>query len=848
MNANRNVRLLTNAPLAARLAPIAAALALSSCASPEPGIIPAPLFAQPELQGEAGTAQQAAGRRADANTKVSEAPAIPARTRSSSVKAGAADADPNAPADTTLMFDQLPLPNFIQIVFGSILKKNFSLDPALMGRTDLVTLRTSKPQTHAQVLETTRMLLKTYGIAVTELGGFYRIAPDSNQSAYAPEIRRGRAEPEVPLPLRPVFNLVEMTSVRNSEVSQWLKAMFGTRVTIQDDSTRNALLLSGQSADVTAALEAIQILDQPLMRGRSSKLVTPGSLGSEDLSRKLVEILSAEGYAVATGAAPGVAISLISIPASNSLLVFTLDDKVLAHVVAWAQKLDTLDTNNRRNGSYFTYRVKYADAQSLAKTLQELMSADAATAAATAVANAPAAGTRVIGAAPKQTTGRIVVNSATNTLIFSCSEDEYSQLQGIMRELDQPAKSALIQVTVAEVQLGDSNNLGIEWSLPGTTINGRSVIGGTLGGLGLGTDGLRLSFLNSAGAVRANLNALASKNRASILSTPSIMARNGETATIQVGSEVPTVTSQASSTAGGIIGGGAGIGVLQTIQYRSVGVILKVKPVIFAGGRIELDVSQEVSSAAQTQTGVSSSPTISTRKIDTKLSIRDGATVLLGGLMSSNDTTTDTGVPFLKDIPIAGQLFRSNTVKKDKTELLVLITPYVIDNDMVAEEVTNAFRGQMGSWAGTVPGSATPLPKPVAPTTAIATPGSATQPATGSVVQEVKPSETVDLPLPEAIEKKDAAMVPDVSAPVAATAATGPVPAASAPMDFSRMGKPVTDPALLEEIRRARATPNSTAQVANNKGKPASPSASSPKKGEKSHTQAVKKDPKTNTD
>ncbi|NDG42648.1 MAG: hypothetical protein EBY28_25710, partial [Betaproteobacteria bacterium] len=350
----------------------------------------------------------------------------------------------------------------------------------------------------------------------------------------------------------------------------------------------------------------------------------------QQLNRKLTEILSAEGYAVG-GASSGLPISLIPIAAANSLLVFAVDPAVLAHVVDWAQKFDALGNDVKKSGRFFSYRVKYSDAQSLAKTMQEVMSG----AATPALTLAP--GTRVVGDLPvARPPGRIVVNAAANTLIFTSTADEYEQILAIMRELDRPAKSALIEVTVAEVRISDQQQLGIDWNLPATTVGGRAVTGGTLGTVGVSTGGFSLSFLNNAGAVRANLNALASANRANILSTPRVMARNGESATIQVGQEVPIVTSQQSS---GITSttSGAAPGVLQSIQYRNTGVILKVKPVIFAGNRIELEVSQEVSSAGATTTGVSSSPTFNTRKIDTKLSIRDGATVLLGGLISTND-------------------------------------------------------------------------------------------------------------------------------------------------------------------------------------------------------------------
>ena len=748
-------------------------------------------------------------------------PPVPEPARLSTVKpASPAPAQPEL-ANATLAFDQLPLPTFIQVVFGNILKASFSVDPTVMTRADLVTLRTGQPQTPSQVLETTRLLLKSYGVAVNDMGAnVYRIVPDNNQSAYLPEIRRGRAQPDVPLPLRPVFNLVEMAAVRHTDVANWLKAMFGARLNVQEDAARNALLISGQAADLTAALEAIQVLDQPLMRARASQLISPSTLGADDLARRLVEILTAEGYAAGVGAAPGLPISLVPIPASNSLLVFAVEPSVLAHVTAWATKLDSLENDNRRTGNYFSYEVKYADAQALAKTMQELMSAQASTAS---EGTQVAPGVRVIGAPPPRQGGRFVVNAATNTLIFNTQNpDDYAQLLGIMKSLDKPAKSALIEVMVAEVRLGDSSQLGIEWNFGPDAAGSGSVQGGTSGGLGLGTGGLALSYLNSAGQVRAKLNALASDNRARIISTPRVMARNGEAATIQVGQEVPIITSQQSASTGGTTAGGSGV-ILQTIQYRSTGVILRVKPIIFAG-RVELDVQQEVSSAAATATGVNVSPTFSTRKVDTKLSIRDGATVALGGLISRTETAGKTGVPLLKDLPFLGQFFRNDTSTGDQTELIILITPYVVENDLVAEQVTQAMRSQLGAWAQ--PGAAAPAgsagqrlpaPWPVPQNEAVAAPEPAPAPA----------AETV---LPRAV----APVAPPPAAPPT------PPPAFNAPRPEAQAvptGRPVTDPVLLEALRQASRAGGAAAQSA----KAPEPAASSANATRRPHKKATAK-------
>jgi general secretion pathway protein D len=286
-------------------------------------------------------------------------------------------------------------------------------------------------------------------------------------------------------------------------------------------------------------------------------------------------------------------------------------------------------------------------------------------------------------------TQRIVVDPSRNAIIFKGSAEEFSQIRGLLESLDQPVREALIEVTVAEIRLTDTLNLGIEWALQRSGILDNNVVRlGTVGGLGLGSGGLNFAILNDAGQARLLLNTIARDDRFSILSSPRLLAKSGTEARIQVGSEVPILTSQ--QTAQTPIGGNPSI--IQSIQYRSTGVLLSVRPVIHSGDRIDLEVSQEVSEATTNSTSQISSPIISNRKISTNLTLKDGSTVMLGGLISENRDLTQSGIPFLRDLPGVGQLFRVDSASNRKTELIVLITPYIVDSDEQARAVTDAFR------------------------------------------------------------------------------------------------------------------------------------------------------------
>jgi general secretion pathway protein D len=168
-----------------------------------------------------------------------------------------------------LNFNQVPLTTLVQVVYADLLGRSVQIDPKVMERRDLVSFRTPPDQNAAQIEDAMQLLLKSFGLAALDFGSLVRVVPDGAQSGYLPELRRGSALPETPERLRPVFQLVELEAVRTVEVSGWLKTIMGNRVTVTEDTSRNAVLLSGTSDNVAAAIDTIRLLDQPLMRGRT---------------------------------------------------------------------------------------------------------------------------------------------------------------------------------------------------------------------------------------------------------------------------------------------------------------------------------------------------------------------------------------------------------------------------------------------------------------------------------------------------------------------------------------------------------------------------------------------------
>ena len=683
---------------------VAMALWLAACA--EKPLIPSPLEL-PAGPSTTGDSRQGAERKA---LRVDTLPSPAAPDQPPLARPGRAPApaavDPGDRA--ALNLEQVSLGTFAQLVFADILKKNVSIAPEVLARKDIVTFRSGSTQSAAQLETAAILLLKSYGVAAIDFDGLVRVVPDNASLGSLPEIRRGAAMPDTPLPLRPIFHLVELQAVRAIDVTNWIKTLFGERVQAQEDSNRNSLLISGTPDNVRAALEAIRMLDQPVMSGGRSVALNPVYWSADDLARRLIEVLSAQGYAVQpqTAQATGIRYPIVVLPVAgiNAIYVFARGDEVLKHITDLARSLDR--PNERGIGkNFFTYAVRNTDAAVLADTLQQLLGGGASSSAARVGAGVAAQGNAPPAATPQALRAGVVVDRSTNMLIFQANPDEYSQITSLLQTLDRPSKAALIEVTVAELSVDDRSQLGIEWSFSDGPGNGGVGAGGTVGGLGLGTAGFNYRILNGAGGVKLALNALASANKATILSSPRVLARNGETATIQVGQEVPIITSQQSTNTTTTTGTPQ---VLQTIQYRNTGVILKVKPVIHSGDQIDLDVVQEVSAAQSTSTGVSASPTFTTRKVDTKLTLRNGATVMLGGLISEDNSRGNSGIPFLKDLPVVGSLFSNQSLNGARRELIVLITPYVVNDTHDAEALTAAFRRTLGSWAATVSPPAVP--------------------------------------------------------------------------------------------------------------------------------------------
>jgi len=200
-----------------------------------------------------------------------------------------------------------------------------------------------------------------------------------------------------------------------------------------------------------------------------------------------------------------------------------------------------------------------------------------------------------------------------------------------------------------------------------------------------------LAVARTFGDVQVALQALKNITDVQVVSAPKLLILDRQQAQFQVGDLVPTITQSATSTIS------AGAPVVNNVQYQPTGVILSVTPHINSGGLVTLDIEQEVSDVVQTTSSTINSPTFKQRRVKTKVIVQDGETISLAGLISENKTMGNSGIPLLQEIPVLGTLFSTKTNNRDRTELLVLLTPRVVHDQREAKALTEELKHKLSA-------------------------------------------------------------------------------------------------------------------------------------------------------
>lgn len=291
---------------------------------------------------------------------------------------------------------------------------------------------------------------------------------------------------------------------------------------------------------------------------------------------------------------------------------------------------------------------------------------------------------------------RVMADELNNAILVWGTRAEYVKIEATLKRLDLPPTQVLIEATIVEVTLGDILNYGVQWAFKDNR-EGSSFTGvGNISGLASGTlGGVTQGFsyiLSKGGTSRAVLQALAEKSQLKVISSPSLMVLDNHTASITVGNQQPIrsaiITNDTSNTT------------TDAIQYKDTGVGLTVTPSVNSGNLVTMQVDQTVTEVGDPVSSANNQPAFLQRQISSKVAVRSGESIVLGGLIRDNSTTGKTGVPLLQDIPVLGKLFGTNRNNNTRTELLVVITPRVVRTDIDIREVSEDLRDRLRGLKG----------------------------------------------------------------------------------------------------------------------------------------------------
>ena len=294
---------------------------------------------------------------------------------------------------------------------------------------------------------------------------------------------------------------------------------------------------------------------------------------------------------------------------------------------------------------------------------------------------------------------RITADVVNNTLLIYASEENYHILEGALRQIDRPVLQVAFDATIAEVTLNDNLAYGVQFFLKSNNFGAPLDTGSVMNSVGTAVLSRVLPGFNFLVGAEATpqlvINALHGITDVKILSNPSLVVVDNGVATLQVGDQVPITTGTATVLS-------ANNAVVNTINYQNTGIILRVIPRVGYNNNVRLDIEQEISQVSNTNTTGTLTPTISQRKVKSTLSVADGQTVLLAGLISENQNKTRSGIPGLDQLPgYLGDAFSNQSQTIQRTELIIFIRPQIIhdavDAHLVAEELRARFKARIGT-------------------------------------------------------------------------------------------------------------------------------------------------------
>jgi general secretion pathway protein D len=606
--------------------------------------------------------------------------------------------------------------------------KNFIIDPRVRAQ---VTMLSSTPMTPDQFYQAFLAILQVHGFVAVPAGDVIKIIPDANMRQYpSNDLPRSVSATSDEL----VTQVLAVKNVGAAQLVPVLRPLMPQTAQLSAVTGANILIISDRASNVNRMMRIIARIDE--VGNPDVDVITLHSATAADTARVLNSLLAQTGET-------GGSFKIVADDRSNSILL-SGDDNVRMRVRNLVMHLDTpVDTGSETQVRY----LRFSDAEDLATRLKEQMSgtnSGGTTSAMAALLNrqptnqpqpnaqgntgplAPATPNAAgAGAGPTTLslaggTATIWADKANNALVITAGQRSMRALNAVIDKLDIRRPQVYVEAIIAEVTVDKTADLGVNWAIDGSansvgvggfvspvagssivdlvegalsasssastgtttgttaTTTGTGLSDATLNGATIGIGRLKASGINFAMMLRA----LQGDSRTNILGTPSVVTRDNQEAKMEVAQEVPFLTGQYSTTNGT---GSA----FQTIQREEVGTILTVTPTINEGDTVLLKLQVESSSLAASSQGAVDLIT-NKREITTSVLIKDGATLVLGGLIQDSVTNSEQSVPLLGSIPVIGEFFRTRNTEKTKTNFLIFLQPHILRNDAQAAVETDA--------------------------------------------------------------------------------------------------------------------------------------------------------------
>ncbi|GAB4244050.1 MAG: type II secretion system secretin GspD [Deltaproteobacteria bacterium] len=596
---------------------------------------------------------------------------------------------------------------------------NYLIDPRVRG---VVNVHTQGVVRKEGALDLLFAILRVNGATAIREGDTYHIVPMS-EAKMEPLVPSFPGDNAAKTPSNQVImRAFPLQYIAVAEMAKVIKPFLSAGGESVEVARANILLVTDTSANLEKTARLVDLFDSEVFRAAGMKLFPLKFLDPEEMAKNLDNIFGALDFS-ARGAKPS-GINFVPIPRLNALLVVSASPKTMEDVEKWVGELDREGSGASR--SIHRYRVRYGKVKDIAAVLEKLypkrtasLSADKPTEFKPSVAQlpgssagmpaprtpaqpTPAAAASHPSSAKEGKEGEgfdLIPDEPTNSLIIRASMSEYADILENLKTIDVYPQQVLLEVLVGEVTLDDTLKLGIDWTFNHTFGPGGSYTGTAT----LDPGNLVNNFkyvVEKTGRLTAAFRALANDGKASVLSSPSVIATNGKKARINVADQVPIVTSTLQSNTNPPV-------TTTTVEYRDVGVILSFTPYINDSGLVTLEIDQEVSEVSTTSTGSASNPTFFKRSISTNLVASQDQSIVLGGLVKERRSLNRAGLPWFYKIPVIGWIFGSRDDTVNRNELLIFITPRVIRSveEGVAlsrdfEERVQQLKGRMGETQG----------------------------------------------------------------------------------------------------------------------------------------------------